>query len=75
MQVGEAVGVGVGLKIGIGVGLPPSTPASAGALVTLFSITDEELCTDYWPDRHYSGACNCHSVSNFGRGLRVDCRY
>ena len=48
MQVGEAVGLGVGLKIGIGVGLPPPPPpTSAAALVTLFSITDEELCADY----------------------------
>src|SRR5947208_1667458 len=48
-----------------------STPASAAALVTLFSITDEELCADYWPDLHNSGACNCHSVTNFGEVLRV----
>ncbi len=56
--------------MGIGVGLAPP-PAAAAALVTLFSVTDEELCADYWPDPHSSGACNCHSITNFGRVLRV----
>ena len=43
-------------------------PASAS--IALHSITDEELCTDYWPDPQPSGACYCHSVNNFGRVLR-----
>ena len=64
------VGVGVALKIGIGVG-SASASTSAAALVTLFFISDEELCAGYWHDPHSSGACNCHSVTNFGRVLRV----
>ena len=43
-------------------------PASAS--IAFHSITDEELCTDYWPDPHQSGACYCHLVTNFGRVLR-----
>ena len=48
-----------------------STPASATALITLLFISDEELCADYWPDSHSSGACNCHSITNFGKVHRV----
>ena len=46
-----------------------STPAAA--LVTLFFITDEELCADYRPDSHNSGTCNPNSVPSFGKILRV----
>jgi len=41
------------------------------ALVALFSISDEELCTDDRSDLHDSGARNCQSVANFGSVLRV----
>jgi len=44
---------------------------SAAALVTLFFISDEELCTDYWPDPHEGGACNCQAIINFGSVLYV----
>ena len=57
--------------MGIGDGTAASTATSAAALVTLFFISDEELCADYWPDSHSSGACNCHSITNFGKVLRV----
>ena len=36
-----------------------STATSAAALVTLFFVSDEELCTDYWSDLHDGRACNC----------------
>jgi len=44
-------------------------PASAS--IALHSITDEELCTDYWPDPDDSGAYYCPLVTNFGRNLRI----
>jgi len=41
------------------------------ALVTLFSVSDEELCTDDWANLHDSRTCYCQSVTNFGSVLRV----
>src|SRR4029453_14704869 len=52
-------------------GTASASATSAAALATPFPVSDEELCAGYWPDPHYSGACNCHSVSNFGSGLHV----
>src|SRR5262249_53166047 len=48
-----------------------SASTSLAALVSLFLISDEELCTDDWSDLHDSGACNCQSVTNFRSVLRV----
>ena len=62
----------MGLKIGIGVGLAASTAASAAALVTLFSVTDEELRADYWLYPHSSGSGDDHSIANFGSVLRIN---
>jgi len=41
------------------------------ALVTLFFVSNKELCTDDWPDFHNSGTCDCQSVANFGSVLGV----
>ena len=52
-------------------GTASATATSAAALVTVFLISDEQLCADYRPDSHSSGACNCHSITNFGKVHRV----
>jgi hypothetical protein len=44
---------------------------SAAALVTLFFISDEELCADYRPDLHNSWPCNHNSITEFRKILRV----
>jgi hypothetical protein len=41
------------------------------ALVTLFFVSDEELCTDDWSDLHDGRTCYCQPVTNFGSVLRV----
>src|SRR4029079_6776875 len=48
-----------------------STSASLAALVTLFFVSDEELCTDDWSDLHDGRTCYCQPVTNFGSVLRV----
>jgi hypothetical protein len=41
------------------------------AFVALFFVSDEERCAGYWAYPHPGGACNCHSITNFGSILRV----
>ena len=73
MQVGEAVSTRSGTEDRNRRWATASTaPTSAAALVTLFSITDEELCTDYRSaSLTISGSGDDHSIANFGSVLRI----